>query len=124
MSLPDPYIVRDAATPGEAVRFAEPEWRGLIDERAEEARLRPLPQIEAQIDRLAAWITAGAGYGWLGPYAARRAGFDLQSIRAHLAYETAASAGRLGDQERRAVQSRLDRLQLCLEASRGAAARG
>jgi len=104
------------ATP--AVGFADPEWRGILDEPADQRRLRPLSDIQLQIARLAAWIAAGGDYGWLGAYQARRAAFELQSIRAQISHEAARNGGGLADQDRRAIQSRIDRLEACLEAAR------
>ncbi len=96
--------------------FADPEWRG-DDERTVERRLRPLSEIGAQVARLGAWIAAGGDYGWLGAYQARRAAFELQSIRAQIDHGTSVS-GELRDPDRRAVQSRLDRLEACLNLAR------
>lgn len=104
--------------PAPPVAFADPEWRGILDERADEGRLRPLSDIQLQISRLSAWITAGGDYGWLGAYQARRAAFELQSVRAQISHETARNGGGLADGDRRAIQSRLDRLEACLEAAR------
>ena len=106
-----------------AVAFADPEWRGVLDEPADQRRLRPLSDIQLQIARMAAWIAAGGDYGWLGAYQARRAAFELQSIRAQISHETARNGGGLADQDRRAIQSRLDRLEACLEAARSTTAR-
>lgn len=101
-----------------AVAFADPEWRGVLDEAADQRRLRPLSDIQLQVARLAAWIAAGGDYGWLGAYQARRAAFELQSIRAQISHETVRNGGGLADGDRRAIQSRLDRLEACLEAAR------
>ncbi|MDR3512383.1 MAG: hypothetical protein P4L73_12170 [Caulobacteraceae bacterium] len=118
MSYQDFSPAMSVAGPGRSPAFAEPDWRGAVDEGADEVALRPLCRIGRQIDRLSAWIAAGAGYGWLGAYQARRSAFELQSIRAHIAHETAYNGGRLPDGDRRAIQSRLDRLERRLEASR------
>jgi hypothetical protein len=104
--------------------FAEPDWRGDPDDPSQEVALRPLCRIERQIDRLSGWIAAGEGYGWLGAYQARRAGFELRSIGAHMTHEIARNGGRLADHDRRAIQSRLDRLELCLNAARSGAGIG
>jgi hypothetical protein len=98
--------------------FADPEWRGVLADDASERRLRPLCEIHLQISRLASWIAAGADYGWLGAYQARRAGFELQSVRAQISHEADRKDGTLADADRRAVQARLDRLEDCLEAAR------
>ena len=107
--------------PSHPITFSDPEWRGEGDEGT---RLRPLIDIEVQIRRLEAWITAGNDYGWLGSYQTRRAAFELQSIRAQIAHETASNNGQLEDDHRRAIQSRLDRLQGCLEAARASVGLG
>jgi hypothetical protein len=101
------------------ISFADPEWRG--DASAADLRLRPLSDIKAQIARLNAWIVAGSDYGWLGAYQAKRAAFELQSIRAHLDHE-ADGDGQLADLDRQAVQSRLDRLEGCLDLARAGSA--
>lgn len=104
------------------VVFADPEWRGVLDEAADQHRLRPLSDIQLQIARLAAWIAAGGDYGWLGAYQARRAAFELQSVRAQISHEMARNGGGLTGNDRRAIQSRLDRLEACLEAARATTA--
>jgi hypothetical protein len=99
--------------------FADPEWRGALGDGADERRLRPLCEIRAQIARLAGWIAAGGDYGWLGAYQSRRAAFELQSVRAQIAHEKSGlSEEPLERFERQAIQSRLDRLEACLEAAR------
>jgi hypothetical protein len=98
--------------------FADPEWRGGMGERPETQRLRPWIHIDQQLERLANWIASGANYGWLGVYQARRAAFELRSIQAQIAHERAFNHGDLPDEDRRAVQARLDRLEQCLEAVR------
>jgi hypothetical protein len=99
-------------------RFADPEWRGGGEETFLERRLRPLSEILAQISRLAGWISAGDDYGWLGAYQARRAAFELQSVRVQIAEESGRIGGVLSDEDRWAVQARLDRLEACIEAAR------
>jgi hypothetical protein len=106
------------AASGRPDAFADPEWRGAQDDAGDERRLRPLADIRLQIARLAAWIAAGGAYGWLGAYQARRAAFELQSVRAQIIHESGGDDTRFADRDRRAVQSRLDRLQACLEAAR------
>lgn len=103
------------------IAFADPEWRGFPVEPAAEGRLRPFSDIQLQIARLSAWIAAGGDYGWLGAYQSRRAAFELQSVRAHISHDMARSGGGLADSDRLAIQSRLDRLEACLEAARGRA---
>jgi len=103
---------------GERLSFADPDWRGLLDERADDVALHPLSRIERRLQTLAAWIAGGTAYGWLGLYQSRRAGFELQSIRAHISHESARHRGALPDDDRRAVQSRLDRLERGLDAAR------
>jgi hypothetical protein len=106
---------------GPPMPFADPEWRGGGDEWTAECRLRPLSEIGGQLARLGAWIAAGGDYGWLGAYQARRAAFELQSIRAQIEHGRMVS-GALPDTDRRAVQSRLDRLEACLNLARAEAA--
>lgn len=106
------------ALAGEPPSFADPDWRGQSDERADDIALHPLNRIEQRLQMLAAWIAGGAAYGWLGVYQSRRAGFELQSIRAHIRHELARHRGALPDDDRRAVQSRLDRLEQGLDAAR------
>jgi hypothetical protein len=97
--------------------FAEPDWRGgdCVDERS---RLRPMSEIAMQVGQLASWISAGEDYGWLGLYQARRAAFELQSIRLQIAEGRTNHDGSLADRDRLAVQARLDRLGACLDAAR------
>src|SRR5580704_10805030 len=97
--------------PAQAARqtlFADPEWRGVLADDVSEPRLRPLCEIHLQISRLASWIAAGADYGWLGAYQARRAGFELQSVRAQISHEVDPRDGTLADHDRWSVQARLD----------------
>jgi hypothetical protein len=111
-----------AAVSNESFRaaFADPEWRGGAGEASEIQGLRPLIQIDQQMERLACWIVNGSSSGWLGVYQARRAAFELRSIRAQMDHERARNDGELTDEDRRAVQSRLDRLEGCVEAARAA----
>jgi hypothetical protein len=92
--------------------FADPEWRGDQHDLAREAA--PTASLAAHAARLADWIRGGACYGWLDTYQARRAAFELQSIRAQL-------KGLGCDEPRCAIQSRLDRLDELLRRARGAA---
>ncbi|HXQ10386.1 MAG TPA: hypothetical protein VN805_05230 [Caulobacteraceae bacterium] len=92
--------------------FADPDWRG--EQRDPDRERAPLASLVAQAGRLEDWIRGGACYGWLDSYQSRRAGFELQSIRAQLK-GCAAGAGRW------AIQSRLDRLDQMLRRARGAA---
>lgn len=112
------YVVDVRAVGPSPAIFAEPDWRG--DAAVGEVALRPLCRIEGQIGEIAGWIAAGEGYGWLGAYQARRAGFELRSIEAQLAHRGAGRTG-LQDHDRAAIQSRLDRLELCLKAARDGA---
>jgi hypothetical protein len=99
---------RPACKPG----FADPEWRG-DPEDSEHAAATPVMSLCAQAQRLEDWIRGGACYGWLDCYQARRAAFELQSIRAQL--------GRAAADERAAIQSRLDRLDATLRQARASA---
>ncbi|HZC17348.1 MAG TPA: hypothetical protein VE309_11350 [Caulobacteraceae bacterium] len=100
------------------VAFADPDWRGEPDEeRAADRRLRPQASLAEQERRLGDWIRGGACYGWLNAYQARRAAFELQSIRAQRAQDP------MGASCRRAVQSRLDRLDGMLNQVRAAGQR-
>lgn len=100
---------RPALAPAAAV-FAEPDWRG--EPAGPDLNLRPLTSLAEQERRLGDWIRGGACYGWLNAYQARRAAFELQSIRAQRARDP------LGAGCRRAIQSRLDRLDGVLEQAR------
>jgi hypothetical protein len=96
--------------------FADPDWRGEPAEQGSADRnLRPLSSLAEQELRLSDWIRGGSCYGWLNAYQARRAAFELQSIRAQRAQAPHAAACR------RAVQSRLDRLDAVLAQARVAA---
>lgn len=97
--------------------FADPDWRGERDD--EDARLRPTSELMMWATQLEAWIRAGDDYGWLGSYQARRAAFELQSIRAQISEARTSNGGSLGDRDRRAIQARMNRLAACLEAARG-----
>jgi|SRR5579863_2347885 hypothetical protein len=92
--------------------FADPEWRG--EQRDPDREAAPLASLVARAGRLEDWIRGGVCYGWLDSYQSRRAGFELQSIRAQLK-GCAAGMGRC------AIQSRLDRLDRMLRRARGAA---
>jgi hypothetical protein len=97
--------------------FAEPDWRGRQDGAGQpDCSLRPLTSLAEQEAQLDGWIRAGATYGWLNAYEARRAAFELQSIRAQRWRDPFTAA------TRRAVQSRLDRLEAVLRCTRTAAA--
>lgn len=125
MPVQDTLLFALAPAPSaDSTMFADPEWRGVMAESAGEQRLRPLSEIRFQIARLAGWVAAGQDYGWLGAYQARRAAFELQSVRAQIAHEAAANDGHLIDDDRRAVQSRLDRLEACLNVARGNVGQG
>jgi hypothetical protein len=95
--------------------FAEPDWRGEpAGPDGPDLDLRPMASLADQERRLGDWIRGGACYGWLNIYQARRAAFELQSIRAHHARDP------LDAGCRRAVQSRLDRLDGVLAQARAA----
>jgi hypothetical protein len=96
-------------------KFAEPDWRGEpVGPDGPDLALRPMTSLAEQERRLDDWIRGGACYGWLNAYQARRAAFELQSIRAHHARDP------LGAGCRRAIQSRLDRLDEVLAQARAA----
>ena len=100
----------------EGMAFADPDWRGEPDGRGGADRdLRPLSSLAEQEGRLGDWIRGGSCYGWLNAYQARRAAFELQSIRAQRAQAS------LGASCRRAIQSRLDRLDEVLKQARAVA---
>jgi hypothetical protein len=91
------------ASPGAA--FADPDWRGDQDADGEPTvSLRPLASLADQERRIEDWIRGGSCYGWLNAYQARRAAFELQSIRVQRGRDP------MGAGCRRAIQSRLDRL--------------
>lgn len=93
--------------------FADPDWRGQQDGEGEpDQALRPLTSLADQERRLGDWIRGGACYGWLNAYQARRAAFELQSIRAQRQQAPLRAARRC------AVQSRLDRLDEILSQAR------
>ena len=117
MTIQDIALFRLAPAGGQG-GFTDPEWRGECSEGFAERRLRPLSEILAQISRLAGWISAGDDYGWLGVYQARRAAFELQSVRAQIAEQSTRIGGVLSDEDRWAIQARLDRLEACVEAAR------
>lgn len=116
------YVVDVQVVGGRPAVFAEPDWRG--EAAAGEIALRPLSQIERQIGQIGGWIVAGERYGWLGAYQARRAGFELCSIEAQLGHRRSRYADGLPDGDRLAIQSRLDRLELCLKAAQAGAGVG
>jgi hypothetical protein len=96
--------------------FADPDWRGEPDGSDTADRdLRPLSSLAEQEGRLDDWIRGGACYGWLNAYQARRAAFELQSIRAQRARDP------LGIGRRCAIQCRLDRLDEVLRSARAMA---
>lgn len=98
--------------------FADPDWRGnrsLYDGFDEGCRLRSYRSIMDQQRCVAALIRAGESGGRLDAYQARRASFDLESIRAQVAREFGRS--HVDDEDRRAIQSRLDRLEACVCAA-------
>lgn len=96
------------------VAFAEPEWRGDIDF----ASALSLDDLEAALSEIGDQIEAGVAAGWLGAYTARRARFDLESIR--FQWRHAQSGGPPADATLRAILSRADRLAQVLDAARSA----
>src|SRR5579872_3889295 len=66
-----------APVPAGAVGFAEPDWKGDADFDG----LSEAIDLDGWLSDLADEIADGARRGWLTAYQARRAGFDLQSIR-------------------------------------------
>ena len=93
--------------------FAEPDWRGEpVRSDGPGQDLRPLTSLTEQERRLGDWIRGVSCYGWLNAYQARRAAFELQSIRCQHARDSR------GAGSRRAIQSRLDRLDGVLEQAR------
>jgi hypothetical protein len=93
--------------------FAEPDWRGEpAGPDGPDQDLRPLTSLAEHERRLGDWIRGGACYGWLNAYQARRAAFELQSIRAQRSRDPHGAGCR------RAIQSRLDRLDGVLEQAR------
>jgi hypothetical protein len=98
--------------------FADPDWRGDQEGDGEPASdLRPLASLTDQERRLEDWIRGGSCYGWLNAYQARRAAFELEAIRAQRRHDP------LGAGRRRAIQSRLDRLDEVLRQARNSAQR-
>ena len=101
-----------------AACFADPDWRGdrrLYDGVHEGCGLRPYSSILEQQRRVGVLIRTGAVGGGLDAYQARRASFDLESIRVQFAREREHPSE--DDEARRAAQSRLDRLEACLRAA-------
>jgi len=108
----------DIAQAAGCASFADPEWRGdrnLYDRIGEGCGLRPYCSIVDQQRRIGALIRAGEGDGRLDAYQARRASFDLESIRVQAERELDRAGA--DDEDRRAVQSRLDRLEACVRAA-------
>lgn len=101
-----------SGAPPLAVRgFAEPDWQGDGDYKGD------LDESELD-DRVAALeiaIGAGRDAGRLGEYHARRAAFDLQSIRAQIAREKRCAPQGVPQERMCAIFSRLDRLTSCLQ---------
>ena len=96
--------------------FADPDWRGAPDaDGGRERALRPLSSLADQERRLGDWIRGGTCYGWLNAYQARRAAFELQSIRVQRALDPRDAM------RRRAIQARLDRLDEVLSQARSTA---
>ena len=106
------FTTPTTAAPDMAGGFADPDWRGVQGEAGDV--VTPIASLFAQAQRIEDWIRGGACYGWLDSYQARRAGFELQSIRAQL-------KGASGGACRCAIRSRLDRLDAMLRRARQAA---
>jgi hypothetical protein len=111
-------LQQSSAAQGSAgAAFADPDWRGEPDGLGgADHNLRPLSSLAEQEVRLGDWIRGGSCYGWLNAYQVRRAAFELQSIRAQRAQAADGAACR------RAIQSRLDRLDAVLSQARVVAA--
>ena len=90
--------------------FAEPDWQGDRDYQG----LLAEAALDAMIVRIEAEISAGREGGWLDAYYARRAAFDLQSIRGQIARERRGRSGEIAEDTLRAIVSRADRLSACL----------
>lgn len=88
--------------PAGLVGFAEPDWKGDADFEG----LSEAIDLDGWLADLACQIDAGARQGWLTAYQARRAGFDLQSIRCQVRFERLKPSS----EGLRAVLSRIDRL--------------
>jgi hypothetical protein len=99
---------------GLKVGFAEPDWQGDGDFGGGQDAV----DLDDQVADLAARIADGARSGWLGVYHARRAAFDLQSIRGQIARERRKRANDEVGSDLRAILSRLDRLTRLLSAAR------
>jgi hypothetical protein len=96
-----------------AAGFAEPEWRGDRD-YVRDATPRELDHLIGALD---ATIAAATRSGELDLYHARRAAFDLQSIRSQVAQARDQASGAIAQDLRRAILSRTDRLRTCLGAA-------
>lgn len=121
MTIHDIRLFSLAPGAGVPAMFADPDWRGLGHDSEPDRKLRPLSDIRLQVARLEGWISAGRDYGWLGAYQARRAAFELQSARAQMHRDIGRKPEGLADDDRLAVQARLDRLEACLLAARAEA---
>lgn len=99
-----------APVPAGAVGFAEPDWKGDADFDG----LSEAIDLDGWLSDLADEIADGARRGWLTAYQARRAGFDLQSIRCQLRFERMKAA----PEALRAILSRIDRLSRCVRSVR------
>ena len=108
---------RGGRGPVAAIGFAEPDWKGDADFIG----LSDAIDIDGLLSGLAAEIEDGARRGWLSGYQARRAGFDLQSIRCQAKGERLMADGESARATLRAILSRADRLGRCLRAARSSA---
>ncbi len=94
--------------------FAEPDWQGDGDFCG---AIEPI-DLDSLLASLAAQISAGVREAWLDAYYARRASFDLQSIRCQIERDRRRQAGPIADADLRAILSRADRLNRFLRAAR------
>ena len=95
------------------VGFAEPDWCGDADFGAD---VDPA-DLDRLIDDMAMQIEGGAQCGWLDAYYARRASFDLQSIRCQITHERYRHGPVLAGESLAAILSRIDRLMRFLKAA-------
>ncbi len=94
--------------------FAEPDWKGDDDFGDLSAAI----DLDGWLSDLEAAIGQGARLGWLTSYQARRASFDLQSIRCQIKFHRDRLNAEAPDAVLRAVLSRADRLRRFLTAAR------
>jgi hypothetical protein len=99
---------------GFAVGFAEPDWQGDGDFTG---AVEPI-DLDSLLASLADQIDVGVREHWLDAYYARRASFDLQSIRCQIDRDRRRQGGAILDEDLRAILSRADRLNRFLRAAR------